>query len=1493
MKKLKGRFLSLMMSLVLVFNMICPIFASTENQTNQKLGYIEGKTPQGYVTLSVEKFTLGLGYIQEPIIVPYYEGDNGAKVMDRVIGSGNYQATGDLESTFYISSIKDNDYRTENIPTYILEKLSSDPTGRKKEGWLSAFDYTQMSGWMYTVANEFLNVGVAGYHPENGDVMRWQFTVYGYGEDLGSSWGSIKTANKDKLTTAVAKVNSADNKLSLLNSMKVRKAYDKANNVLTNMESTQDEVDSALKSLESALKQLGVNDNINSPSPSVNDAISSTGKFMINTVPEPAFGTNAGEWTVLSLARGNISVPQNYYEDYYKRIEQIVEEKKGVLHSRKYTEYSRLILALSSIGKDARNVAGYDMVAPLGDFDKVVWQGINGPIFALIALDTRDYKMPTAPKGKVQATREKYIDYILSKEIKTGTDEAGGWALSGTTPDPDITAMALQSLAPYKDDKKVAPFIERALATLSKIQKENGGYASWGTVNSESVAQVIVALCALGIDPTTDSRFIKEKNWLVTAIMEYYCEGGGFKHTLDGTLNGMATDQAMYALVAYQRFVQGKNNLYDMTDAISMSLNDVTLQKNESKKLELKINGDFIVKDIYWSTENDKIATVSQDGTIEGIGVGTTKLYAYANGQTVSCNVTVQSKLTGVKLSKTELSLDTGKTSTLSATPLPGDAMGDTTVTWKSEDESIAKVDENGLVTAIAAGTTNIVAQIGEFTAKCSVTVNIPITKITINPSTAKISVNGTIKLSVVTEPENSTVDKTATWTTSSSSIAIVDKNGVVTGKKAGTTNIYGKVGGKSAYCKVTVISQDEETANSVMEKINAIGDVTLANKSEVEEVRRVYDSLTEEQKKYVTNLEKLLKAEETISNLEIEKVKTVISKLPDEITLKDEDIVKGARKAYDSLTKEQQELLNSDLINNITKIINAENAIVSIKAVNRAFADKVIKAINNINLSDGYSDKNKSDILSAKVMYDSLSDDQKLLVDNTVVLKLNNYIEKIKELEISNFVSLVEKIQRPALEEDMNKAVVSISAYGNMEDSIKNNDKVKTAKSTLDEIVAEIGKDKVNKETAQALVKEFGDLQLPLKANRSTVEKAKMLVNRYESLNSQSKKYFDSNNSAREDYNKVIANLKLIKKADAFDSKVKETSLVITNKKQLEEGKSLLNEVDKLDKDVQNYLLTISQINNLKDLVAKGEVDLKEATKVDNLISKIPANITKNDYAKIKEVKAAYDKLSKDQKNYVEKVDKLNEAVSKLKAEFDNNVTINNIKYSATTITGKGQGGAKVKAYVGSKLIGSSVVLADGTYSIKIPSQVGGTKVTIKMTKGGYISQEAIKTVLKQIKTFKVNRVKPNNKLVTGTGMVGATVRVYNGDKIIGTATVGKNGKYSVKIPSQKLYTKISVRISKNGYCTRLKTTTVLNVFSKSLTVNAVKSTSKKVTGKGQSGATVRVYVNDKQVGKSVKVSKNGTYSISIPKQKKKTKITVKMSKTATASTYKYITVK
>ncbi|MFQ7103154.1 MAG: hypothetical protein ACLRQA_08925, partial [Anaerovoracaceae bacterium] len=143
----------------------------------------------------------------------------------------------------------------------------------------------------------------------------------------------------------------------------------------------------------------------------------------------------------------------------------------------------------------------------------------------------------------------------------------GGWALSGTAADPDITAMAIQSLAPYYDsDADVKEAVDKAVEKLSQIQKSDGGFASWGTVNSESCAQVIVALTALGIDPDEDERFIKNGRSVVDAMMTFAVDGGGFRHVSSGSVNGMATEQAYYALAAYDRFLQGKTSLYDMTD---------------------------------------------------------------------------------------------------------------------------------------------------------------------------------------------------------------------------------------------------------------------------------------------------------------------------------------------------------------------------------------------------------------------------------------------------------------------------------------------------------------------------------------------------------------------------------------------------------------------------------------------------------------------------------------------------------------------------------------------------------------------------------------------------------------------------------------------------------------------------------------------------------------------------------------------------------------
>lgn len=292
--------------------------------------------------------------------------------------------------------------------------------------------------------------------------------------------------------------------------------------------------------------------------------IDETGALMQKTVSDPVVASVGGEWTILSLARSGIKVPDSYYDKYYSNVVKKLKETSGILHNVKYTEYDRVILALSSIGKDVTNVAGYDLTKPLADFNTLIKQGLNGPVWALIALDSKGFQIPSDKTVTVQTTREMLVKYILSKEIA-----GGGWSLTSDAPaDTDITAMALQALAKYQDNKDVKAAIDRALNFLSSVQQADGTFkSSWGDgASSESIAQVIVALTSLNIDPTTDKRFIKNGMNPVSALLKFYIAGGGFKHTLDGELDAMATDQGMYALVAYDRFVNGQKALYDMTD---------------------------------------------------------------------------------------------------------------------------------------------------------------------------------------------------------------------------------------------------------------------------------------------------------------------------------------------------------------------------------------------------------------------------------------------------------------------------------------------------------------------------------------------------------------------------------------------------------------------------------------------------------------------------------------------------------------------------------------------------------------------------------------------------------------------------------------------------------------------------------------------------------------------------------------------------------------
>ena len=290
--------------------------------------------------------------------------------------------------------------------------------------------------------------------------------------------------------------------------------------------------------------------------------IEKTARYLQAQIPEPTCAAVGGDWLVFGLARSGLKAPQKYFDTYYKNVEDYIVSVNGVLSRKKNTEYSRVILAMSAIGKNPTNVAGFNLLLPLGDFDETVRQGVNGAIFALLALDSGGYEIPEAPEAETQATRELYVGELLRREIPDG-----GWALTGGTPDADMTAMALQALAKYRDRQDVEDAVQRGLAALSALQEPNGAYLSWDEENSESVCQVIVALTELGIS-LDDERFVKNGQTLPQVLERFACEDGSYRHSLNGNSDEMATEQAFYALAAIHRAETGKTTLYVMTDVM-------------------------------------------------------------------------------------------------------------------------------------------------------------------------------------------------------------------------------------------------------------------------------------------------------------------------------------------------------------------------------------------------------------------------------------------------------------------------------------------------------------------------------------------------------------------------------------------------------------------------------------------------------------------------------------------------------------------------------------------------------------------------------------------------------------------------------------------------------------------------------------------------------------------------------------------------------------
>ncbi|WAA12250.1 DUF4430 domain-containing protein [Fervidibacillus halotolerans] len=238
----------------------------------------------------------------------------------------------------------------------------------------------------------------------------------------------------------------------------------------------------------------------------------------------------------------------------------VVDEiKSSQGNFRNVTELEKTILILTAAGKDAKQVAGYDLIDLLGNHENMTKQGNNGPIMALIALDSGNYEIPKDALW----TREKLIDMIIENQLASG-----GWSLVGDHPSTDITGMALAALSPYQKKENVRNAIDKAVQWLSNEQTETGGFYEElnGGEASESIAQVIIGLTANQIDPTGD-LFTKLKGNLVQRLISFFREDGGFAHLpSDKYSNSISSNQALLALVAYQNYLDGNRSVFQLVD---------------------------------------------------------------------------------------------------------------------------------------------------------------------------------------------------------------------------------------------------------------------------------------------------------------------------------------------------------------------------------------------------------------------------------------------------------------------------------------------------------------------------------------------------------------------------------------------------------------------------------------------------------------------------------------------------------------------------------------------------------------------------------------------------------------------------------------------------------------------------------------------------------------------------------------------------------------
>lgn len=425
----------------------------------------------------------------------------------------------------------------------------------------------------------------------------------------------------------------------------------------------------------------------------VDIVLTNVGSYIMAEDAAPGYDSIEG---MIGLVRSGKAVSEKYKDTFYKNTVKYLDNQSWTLSETRYSEYSKLIIAMTAVGKDASAIDGHNLLNRLSDFSKIKQEGLNGPAWALLALKAHpDYQIPKDSRASEHTTEEGLIAYLLGKEITKG-----GWSLDSDTPDVDVTALTLMALSPYYGKRTdVTEAVDRALGWLSGVQNQKGGYPAIsgvsGTETSVVNAQVICALCSLGVDPVKDARFIKgDDKEVVSRLFGYYVSAdedhGGFVRVLsdtgnDGDIDDVSTAQGMCAAAAYKRFLTDKTSLYDMSD-VTITIGGPASEAATTAYKPATTD----------TSDNSSTAPVSTGST------GTSSTTSSSGSTTV--------KVKKVSLNKKKITLKTGKSYTLKATVTPSKATNKK-VRWTSSNSNIARVNQYGKVTAVRSGTVTITAR--------------------------------------------------------------------------------------------------------------------------------------------------------------------------------------------------------------------------------------------------------------------------------------------------------------------------------------------------------------------------------------------------------------------------------------------------------------------------------------------------------------------------------------------------------------------------------------------------------------------------------------------------------------------------------------------------------------------------------------------------------------------------------------------------------------